>query len=135
MKRFVTVALVFMLVVGLTLTAGAQVTIRHWDWHQPRMNLKQKYMAEYEKLNPDVKFETQIIAWDDYWTRLMSGVAGGDVPDIAQFHNWPKPRPSSHTSKHFRPTCLTTSSIKQTSSTSKLPTCLTGPSTSTPSVL
>ena len=51
------------------------------------MNLKLKYMEEYEKLNPDVKFETQVIGWEDYWTRLMSGVAGGDVPDIAQFHN------------------------------------------------
>ena len=78
--------LVLLLVLGLSLSAGA-VTIRHWDWHQPRMNLKLKYMEEYEKLNPDVKFETQVIGWEDYWTRLMSGVAGGDVPDIAQFHN------------------------------------------------
>lgn len=86
-SRFVAFALVLVLVFGFALSASAQVTLRHWDWHQPRMNLKVKYMAEYEKLNPDVKFETQVIGWDDYWTRLMSGVAGGDVPDIAQFHN------------------------------------------------
>ena len=86
-SRFVTFTLVLMLVSGLTLAANAEVTLRHWDWHQPRMNLKLKYMAEYEELNPGVTFETQVIGWDDYWTRLMSGVAGGDVPDIAQFHN------------------------------------------------
>ncbi len=86
-SRFVTGTLVFMLVFGMTLAASAEVTLRHWDWHQPRMNIKLKYMAEYEALNPNVTFDTQVIGWDDYWTRLMSGVAGGDVPDIAQFHN------------------------------------------------
>lgn len=85
--KLFTVTLVFLVVLGLSVSAGAQITLRHWDWHQPRMNLKIKYMEEYEKLNPDVKFETQVISWEDYWTRLMSGVAGGDVPDIAQFHN------------------------------------------------
>ena len=74
-SRFVTFTLVLMLVSGLTLAANAEVTLRHWDWHQPRINLKLKY-GRVRKLNPGVTFETQVSGWDDYWTRLMSGVAG-----------------------------------------------------------
>jgi multiple sugar transport system substrate-binding protein len=87
MKKITTFILVLALLVGVTSMVSAEVTLRHWDWHQPRMNLKLEYIEEYEEMNPDVTIDTQVIGWDDYWTKLMSGIAGGDVPDIAQFHN------------------------------------------------
>jgi len=88
MKRnMIVLSLVMLLLLGFTILASAQVTLRHWDWHQPRMDIKLGYMEEYKEINPGVEFDTQVVGWEDYWTRLMSGVAGGDVPDIAQFHN------------------------------------------------
>lgn len=87
MKRAWTVfVLVLALSVGVSgLTFGQTLTL--WDWHQPRMDLKLEYIEQYEKENPGIKFETQIIGWEDYWTKLMAGLAGGNVPDIASFHN------------------------------------------------
>ena len=63
------------------------VDLTLWDWHAPRMKLTEKYILQYEKLNPDVKIETQTMGWDDYWKKLMAGLAARRVPDIAQFHN------------------------------------------------
>ena len=79
-----------MLVLSLTLTASGLAsaqTLTLWDWHQPRMDLTLEYIDQYTKENPGIEFQTQIIGWEDYWTKLMSGLAGGDVPDIASFHN------------------------------------------------
>ncbi len=87
MKRFFMVfTLIIILIIGTTVTGFAE-KLTLWDWHQPRMNLTQEYIDQYIQENPGVDFEYQIIGWEDYWTKLMAGLAGGNVPDIASFHN------------------------------------------------
>ncbi|HEY8391583.1 MAG TPA: extracellular solute-binding protein [Capillibacterium sp.] len=66
---------------------AARVELTLWDWHAPRMQITEKYIKEYEKLNPGVKINQQTIGWDDYWKKLTAGIAAKKVPDIASFHN------------------------------------------------
>ncbi len=88
MKR-ATILVILVLALLLT-TAGtvlAETTLSLWDWHRPRMELKEEYIAQYQEMHPEIEFEFEMIGWDDYFTKLMAGIAGGNVPDIASFHN------------------------------------------------
>lgn len=87
MKRALVIIAVISLLSLSTVGPAVAQTITMWDWHQPRMDLKIEYVKQYAELHPELKFETQIIGWEDYWTKLMSGLAGRNVPDIASFHN------------------------------------------------
>lgn len=76
-----------LLIFGLSSMVTAETALTLWDWHEPRMDLYKQKIAEYEELNPEIKFETLTIPWDDFWKKLMAGVAAKKVPDISQFHN------------------------------------------------
>lgn len=85
-KVMIGLLLIVALVQSLAVLA-APVELTLWDWHAPRMQITEKYIKEYEKLNPGVKITTQTIGWDDYWKKLTAGMAARKVPDIASFHN------------------------------------------------
>ncbi len=87
MKKLSIVTLVLFLLIVSAGAVFAKTTLSLWDWHLPRMELTQEYIEQYQKENPGVEFETQLVGWNDYFIRLMAGLAGGDVPDIASFHN------------------------------------------------
>jgi len=72
----------------LAAQAGAQkMTLIHWDWYEPRANLIREFAAKYHELNPDVKIETTIVPWDEYWQKLPIAISTGTAPDLHQFHN------------------------------------------------
>ncbi|MGI6566389.1 MAG: ABC transporter substrate-binding protein [Limnochordia bacterium] len=86
-KTVLAVIVLLTLVISCGAGAFAKTKLTVWDWHQPRVEMAQKAVAEYQKINPNVEFEFMIIPWDDYWKKLLAGAAARQVPDIAMFHN------------------------------------------------
>lgn len=61
------------------------ITLTLWDWHQPRMDILKPKLVEYQKLHPNIKFKTTIMA--DFWDKLLASMVAGTPPDIIEFHN------------------------------------------------
>ena len=77
------------LVAGIAALAWAgvasaeQVTLRMWmHEHPPRVPIDKKIVAEFEKANPDIKVDHQIIPVAEYPTKLLTAFAAGSGPDI-----------------------------------------------------
>lgn len=69
-----------------TAPAGAEpVNLRMMWWgSQDRHDRTIKAIELYQKQNPNVKFTYEFAAWADYWTKLSTMAAGGNLPDIIQ---------------------------------------------------
>ena len=88
MKRMIVWVVSVSLVFGFYMIAGlGATTLTLWDWSGPRMEIVKPYLDEYERLNPDISFETMVIPWSDYWPKVLAGIAAGTMPDIFHFHN------------------------------------------------
>ena len=60
-----------------------QVTIKMWmHEHPPRIPIDKAIIAEFEKENPDVKVQYQVIAASEYPTKLITAFAAGAGPDL-----------------------------------------------------
>ena len=77
------------LVAGIVALAWAgvasaeQVTLRMWmHEHPPRVPIDKQIVAEFEKANPDIKVDHQIIPVAEYPTKLLTAFAAGSGPDI-----------------------------------------------------
>ena len=72
---------------GLTLWAGLAVaqpvTIRMWmHEHPPRIAIDKALIAEFEKANPDIKVQYDVISVAEYTTKLITAFAAGSGPDL-----------------------------------------------------
>lgn len=77
--------LAFSLLSG-TAAMAEQVTIKFWaSWMpgQPDAKASEAAIAEFEKLHPDIKIDTQIITFDALHDKLTTALAGGDAPDLS----------------------------------------------------
>ncbi|MFI4981252.1 MAG: extracellular solute-binding protein [Nevskiales bacterium] len=73
-----------------------QITLKIWmHEHPPRLPIDKAIIAEFEKANPDVKVDYQVIAASEYATKLLTAFASGAGPDVfnqfsalvAQYYN------------------------------------------------
>jgi len=63
--------------------------------HPPRIAIDRAIVAEFEKANPDVKVQYEVIAVAEYPTKLLTAFASGSGPDlfnqtsslVAQYYN------------------------------------------------
>lgn len=55
-----------------------------WWGSQARHEGTIKVIELYEKLNPHVKIVYEFAGWNDYWTKLTTMAAGGQLPDVIQ---------------------------------------------------
>ena len=72
---------------GVTLLAGAAhaepVTLKIWmHEHPPRIPIDKSIVAEFEKANPDVKIQYDVIGASEYATKLLTAFASGSGPDV-----------------------------------------------------
>jgi multiple sugar transport system substrate-binding protein len=58
----------------------AKITYGYWDTAQQQAVESQ--LAAFSKQYPDITVEPQIVPWNDYWTKLQTGVAGGEIFDV-----------------------------------------------------
>ncbi|MBN1888669.1 MAG: extracellular solute-binding protein [Thermoflexales bacterium] len=55
-----------------------------WWGSQDRHDRTIKAIELYEKQHPNVKITYEFSGWNDYWTKLTTMAAGGNLPDIMQ---------------------------------------------------
>lgn len=55
-----------------------------WWGSQVRHENTIKVIELYQKLNPNVTITYEFAGWDDYWTKLTTMAAGGQLPDVMQ---------------------------------------------------
>lgn len=86
MKRLVVLALVLMIVAAGFATpvakAADEVTITYALWEPSQLPAHQEIAAAFEKENPGVKVDIQVIPWANYWDKLQTAVAGGSAFDV-----------------------------------------------------
>ncbi len=66
-------------------TAAKPVELRMTWWgSQDRHDRTIKAIELYMKQNPNIKITYEFSGWNDYWTKLTTMAAGGNLPDIMQ---------------------------------------------------
>ncbi|MDD4208540.1 sugar ABC transporter substrate-binding protein [Mesotoga sp.] len=86
MKRFLVVLVVASMV--LTTSLLGVTTIKFMNFSSADANAK--YLEEmkeiFEEQNPDIKVEIETVGFGDYFTKLMTVVAGGNAPDAFELN-------------------------------------------------
>ena len=89
MKKFLAILLSVLMFAALAAPAAmaedVTLTFAFWDTNQePGMRaIAEAYMAEH----PEVKIETQVTPWSEYWTKLEAAAQGGQLPDVFWMHS------------------------------------------------
>jgi multiple sugar transport system substrate-binding protein len=65
-----------------SLSNGKFTTLRYMIWNSSYIVTYQKMFAEFNKQNPYIKVDLQVVPWGNYWDKLMNEIAGGNAPDI-----------------------------------------------------
>ena len=66
--------------------SAEQVTLRMWmHEHPPRVPIDKQIVAEFEKANPDIKVDHEIIPVAEYPTKLLTAFAAGSGPDVFNY--------------------------------------------------
>jgi multiple sugar transport system substrate-binding protein len=84
MRTFASITLSFIVALSLSVLVGAApVTIQwaHWFGGVDLENA-QKAVEQFERENPDIKVEMQIIDFGAYWEKLQILAAAGTLPDV-----------------------------------------------------
>lgn len=65
--------------------AAEPVTIAYWHtMSQPEADQLQKVIEAFQAANPDITVEPTMYAWSDFKQALLTGIAGGEVPDVVR---------------------------------------------------
>ena len=92
-KKVLLILLVSFSIILASCSSGGsdgKVTLVWWSHDNPTfVNANKKFIADYEKMNPDVKIKLQIFPYDAMVQKLKAAYAGKNPPDIAQtFGSW-----------------------------------------------
>ncbi|MDX5569431.1 extracellular solute-binding protein [Streptomyces sp. ID05-04B] len=64
---------------------GGKAVIRfNWWGSDSRHEMTKQMIALFEKEHPDITVQLEYSNWDDYWKKLSTGAAAGDMPDVLQ---------------------------------------------------
>src|SRR5215211_5947213 len=61
---------------------GEEITITYGIWDSAQLPAVEAQAAAFKELHPNITIEPQLVPWDDYWTKLQTGVAGGAAADV-----------------------------------------------------
>ncbi len=65
--------------------AFADERVRYIWWGNPDRDKRTRAMVDlYQKKNPGVTVDAETYGWNDYWTKLATQAAGGNLPDVIQ---------------------------------------------------
>lgn len=79
------VFMVTLLVLALSISAYAEVTIRvAWWGSQDRHDRTLKVIEMFEEEYPDINVEPEFLGFDGYWENRAAQAAGGNLPDVWQ---------------------------------------------------
>ena len=61
---------------------GEEIKLTYGFWDDAQRPAIEQQIAAFTQLHPNVSIEPQVVPWDDYWTKLQTGVAGGSSNDV-----------------------------------------------------
>ncbi len=61
---------------------GEEVTITYGFWDTAQEAAITAQLEAFKAVFPNITVEPQIVPWADYWTKLQTGVAGGETFDV-----------------------------------------------------
>lgn len=61
---------------------GEEIKLTYGFWDDAQRPAIEQQIAAFKQLHPNVSIEPQVVPWDDYWTKLQTGVAGGSTNDV-----------------------------------------------------
>ncbi|MET9969291.1 extracellular solute-binding protein [Streptomyces sp. NPDC006356] len=65
--------------------SGGKTVIRfNWWGSDSRHEMTKQMIAVFEKEHPNIDVQPEYSNWDDYWKKLSTGAAAGDMPDVLQ---------------------------------------------------
>ena len=83
MRFLSSVATIIGLIGWAGLAVAQPVTVRMWmHEHPPRVPIDKTIIAEFEKANPDIKVQYDVISAPEYSTKLLTAFAAGSGPDL-----------------------------------------------------
>ncbi|MFB9948604.1 ABC transporter substrate-binding protein [Rhizobium puerariae] len=60
-------------------------SIRHFWWGNPTRDKRTfEVIDRFQKTHPDIKVSGETIGWGDYWTKMATQTAGGNMADVIQ---------------------------------------------------
>ena len=66
--------------------AGGTVTLTYMIWQDSEKAAYQASLNEFEKAHPNIKVNLELVAWAQYWTKLQTGAASRNMPDVFWDH-------------------------------------------------
>jgi len=83
---FLTVFVVFALIISLSLSGYAEKTTLRVMWwgSQTRHERTQQVIKLFEEKYPDIDVKPEFTSWSGYWDKIDVQIAGGNMPDIVQ---------------------------------------------------
>jgi multiple sugar transport system substrate-binding protein len=85
-KWFLFLLVVALLLSSFTVFAAPKVTLRYALWDSNQAPAMEASIKEFMKQNPDIDVKVELVAWNDYWTKITTGVAAGTLPDVFWGH-------------------------------------------------
>jgi multiple sugar transport system substrate-binding protein len=67
-------------------SADGTVTLDYILWEDTQLEGYEASIAEFEKQNPTIQVNLRQEPWTDYWTKLLTQLAGGTAPDVFTNH-------------------------------------------------
>ena len=69
--------------------AQEQATVTFWEFNTEDfiINAWKQGIAAFEQANPDVKVNMEIVPWADQHQKLVTGLTGGNLPDVSMLGN------------------------------------------------
>lgn len=85
-KLFLLMLVMVVLVSSITVMAAPKVTLRYSLWDSNQQPAMEASIKEFMKQNPDIDVKIELVGWNDYWTKITTGVAAGTLPDVFWGH-------------------------------------------------
>jgi len=77
---------------GVKEQTGEVKNVRFWyHFDNPETSVK-PLIEKFERENPGVKIQAEMVAWDTYFQKLLTSIAGGNPPDVSQVKLWWQPQ-------------------------------------------
>ena len=92
MKRFLIFAMMLLLA-GFLSAAGKtdstqKTNIRYFTWTQEQEPGDRITLGEFQKENPNISVDLQILPWDQYWQKIQTEIAGSATADVFMNQTW-----------------------------------------------
>lgn len=69
-----------------TAGAAAKVTLRYALWDSNQQAAMEASIKEFMKQNPNIAVTVELTEWNDYWTKITTGLAARTLPDVFWGH-------------------------------------------------